>query len=389
MRRLVQRWLLLALSMVTLAYAGSAEAHLASDSYLHLTVAADGSIAGQWDIALRDLDVTVSLDADSDGSVTWGELRAKRREVEEYAFGRLNLANAAGACRLRTTELMVDYHAGNAYAVLPFTAECPAGGGQLTLTYRLLFDVDPTHRGLLTITAGDAVSTDVFTPEHDTVEIRLAPETLAAEALRFLEFGLDHILLGYDHLLFITVLLVAVSLHRTERGDWVPVDGFWRVIVEATKVLTAFTVAHAITLTLATIGFVTIPSRLIEIAVAITIILAAFDNIWPILPRLRWHVAFMFGLIHGLSFASALAPMQLPPLRLALALGCFNLGVEAGQILLALLLVPIGFVARADRAYSRYVMPAVSGLALLLAGAWLLDRVFLLNLSAISLVPAS
>ncbi|MGC2201882.1 MAG: HupE/UreJ family protein [Stellaceae bacterium] len=362
----------------------AASAHLASDSYLRLDIDADGRVTGQWDIALRDLDVAVGLDTNMDGDITWGELRSKRRAVEGYAFSRLNIAEAAGSCRLRPDELMVDYHAGNAYAVIPFAADCPAFSGQLTLRYRLLFELDPTHRGLLTLAGRGITKTDILTPDHATVTVDLAPRALTGEIARFFLFGFDHILLGYDHLLFVGVLLVMASLRRAGRSGWVPIDGLGQVMLETVKILTGFTIAHAITLSLAVLGVIHVPSRLIEPAVALTIMLAAADNLFPILPPLRWHVAFLFGLIHGLAFAGVLGPMQLPPLRLALALGCFNLGVEAGQICLALLLVPIAFLLRRELLYRRLVVPAVSSSALALAGVWLMDRLFALDLLSLS-----
>src|SRR5260370_23404227 len=100
--------------------AGNARAHPASDSYFEIGAA--GAIGGQWDIALRDLDVAVGLDADQDGAIIWGELRARQREIEAFAFGRLALAGDSFVCRLIPAALMVDYHPGSAYAVLSFTA---------------------------------------------------------------------------------------------------------------------------------------------------------------------------------------------------------------------------------------------------------------------------
>jgi hypothetical protein len=369
----------LLLSLALLAPASTARAHLASDSYLRIEIGTAGTVGGQWDIALRDLDVAVGLDADQDGAITWGEVQAKQREIEAYAFGRLALAGESVLCRLIPAALMVDYHAGSAYAVLPFTAECPSDG-RLTLRYRLLFDLDPSHRGLLTIAAGGQVSSDVLTPEHDDSVIDAGPPPLAEQVAQFLHFGIDHILLGYDHLLFIGVLLVTAALRRPAGNDWVPIDGLGRVLLETIKTLTAFTLAHAIVLTAALIGRISVSARLVEPAVAVTIMLAALDNMRPILPRLRWQVAFLFGLIHGLSFASALGPMRLPPFGMALALGSFNLGIEAGQIALAILLVPIVFIMRYEAIYRRIVTPAASFVAATLAGLWLIDRVFALDL---------
>ena len=339
---------------LTIAVATPAHAHLASDSYLRIELGEDGTIRGQWDIALRDLDVVVGLDADQDGAITWGELRAKKTEVLAYAFGHLALAQGGAECRLVPTELMVDYHAGYSYAVVPFTAQC-ISHGRLELRYRLLFDIDPSHRGLLTVAAGQEIRSEVLTPEHADILIDASPIRLTGQIAEFLRFGFDHILLGYDHLLFIAVLLITAALRRTDGNGWVAIESLGRVMVETTKTLTAFTLAHAIVLTVAVLGALNVPARLVEPAVAVTIMLAAVDNVQPILPRLRWQVAFLFGLIHGLSFASALGPMRLPPLNLALALGSFNLGVEVGQISLALLLVPIVFAVRYESIYHRLV----------------------------------
>ena len=360
----------------------AARAHLASDSYLHLEVFDAGRIKGQWDIALRDLEAAVGLDANTDGKITWGETRAKRRELEAYALGRLSLAVGEGTCVLAPSELMVDRHAGSAYAVLRFDAACPRSAGPLTLRYRLLFDIDPGHKGLLTWTGPDGPRTAILSPGDDTVVLGSAAVSSTDELGRFFVSGFHHILQGYDHLLFVAVLLIVAPLRRVGGGRWIPEERPKRVIVETVRILTAFTVAHGTTLTLAVLGVIDAPARLIEPTVALTIMLAAIDNIRPILPRLRWCVAFAFGLIHGLAFASAFAPMELPPLRLALALCGFNLGIEAGQLSLALLLVPVALSMRRAASYARFFAPAISALAFLIASSWFLDRAFDLGLSS-------
>ena len=375
------------LTLALIAAANPGWAHLASDSYLQIEIGEDGGVRGQWDIALRDLDAAVGLDANEDGTITWGELRAKAREIEAYAFGRLALSRGGSACAHKATNLLVDHHAGYAYAVLPFTTQCPANG-RLTLRYGLLFDLDPSHRGLLTVVNGGQFSTGVLTPDHAEMTLERSPEQLGDQVARFLAFGFEHILLGYDHLLFIAVLLVTAALRRADGSRWTAIDGLGRVLIETIKTLTAFTLAHALVLTPAVLGMVNVPARLVEPAVALTIMLAAIDNIHPILPRLRWQVAFLFGLIHGLSFASVLGPMRLPPLGFALALGSFNIGVEAGQIALALLLVPIAFVLRHESVYCRLIAPGVSTCALFLAGVWFLDRAFALNLQSLQAIAA-
>ncbi len=347
-----------------------ARAHLASDSYLRIELEANGRLRGQWDIALRDLDAAVGLRAGPDGQVTWGMLKSRRDAIETYAFGRLSLVG----CAPRPDDLLVDYHAGVAYAVLRFTADCPGGLGAITLKYNLLFDLDPSHRGLLTLVTQSGELSDVLSPDHSEVAIDRAAGTVRDEILRFVSFGVDHILIGYDHLLFVGVLMIVVPFRRATGIAWLPLDRFGTVLVEMLKILTAFTIAHTITLSFALLGIIEVPSRIVDPAIAVTIMLAAIDNVRPILPRIRWNVAFGFGLIHGLAFATALGPMRLPPSGLLLALGGFNLGVEFGQLALALLLVPIVFVVRRERIYLHLLAPGLSAVAFLLASFWFSER---------------
>ena len=386
---------------------GVAFAHLASDSYLRIELDTHAKVSGQWDIALRDLDAAIGLDAGPEGLMTWGKLRAKQSKIEAYAFS--HLAIGGGACPIEPNGFLVDYHAGNAYAVIRFTADCAQAPSPLILNYRLLFDLDPTHRGLLTIIQPGGERSEVLSPDHPEVALDQAPSSAIETVGRFIGFGISHILLGYDHLLFIGVLLIVAPFQRAARSraadgqfesvrrsrilfehrifpktgphfwvrcsSWKPIEGFGNVLIQTLKILTAFTLAHALSLTLAVLGIVDIPSRLVDPAVAMTIMAAAIDNVRPILPQLRWTVAFGFGLIHGLAFASALVPMRLQPSGLALALASFNIGVELGQIALALLLIPIVYVVRWEKVYLRFFAPALSLAAFGLASIWLVERV--------------
>jgi hypothetical protein len=130
------------LLFVCLFGALNASAHKPSDSYLILSVN-DNKIAGQWDIALRDLDFAIGLDANGDGAITWGEVRAKHVDISAYAMSRLQLSAQGNICPLRATEHLVDDHTDGAYAVLRFEAECPAIMDTLLARYGLFFDIDP------------------------------------------------------------------------------------------------------------------------------------------------------------------------------------------------------------------------------------------------------
>ena len=350
--------------------AGPAWAHKASDAYLRLTLEPD-AVTGTLDVALRDLDLAIGLDGNGDGALTWGEVKARRGAIASYVAQRLRLERDGNTCALTDRELLIDRHTDGAYAVLRLASVCP-GSGPLHLRYALLFDRDPSHRGLLAVTAGGTVSSAVLSPEAP--EVTLDPALPPASGLpAFFVLGFEHISHGLDHLLFLVVILLPLASGRRVGRD--------RPALAAFKILTAFTVAHGLSLALAVLGVVTLPSPLVESAIAATIVLAAMDNLRPFLPGRRWQVAFGFGLIHGLGFASALGPAELPPLGLATALLGFNLGIEAGQILLAALFFAAAFPLRHLALLDRGLLPAGSLAALAVAGLWLVDRALALNVA--------
>ena len=147
-------------------------------------------------------------------------------------------------------------------------------------------------------------------------------------------------------------------------------------LLEVLKVVTAFTLAHSITLSLAVLGFVSLPSRFVESTIAASIIFAALNNIRGGIEKKRWVMAFTFGLIHGFGFASALADLGLPQGALALALVGFNLGVEVGQMAIVTAFVPIAFALRGTVFYRRWFMPIGSVIIAIVALYWFLQRAF-------------
>jgi hypothetical protein len=184
---------------------------------------------------------------------------------------------------------------------------------------------------------------------------------------------------GYDHILFLLALLLpAVLIITTPSGGGVaqPVASFRPALYNVIKVVTAFTVAHSITLSLATLQVVRLPSRLVESCIAASVVLAALNNLRPFFRERAWMVAFAFGLIHGFGFASVLNDLGLPRGVLALALVGFNLGVEAGQLAIVAVFLPVAFVMRRTTLYRRGVFQLGSVAIILVASAWLVERAF-------------
>jgi hypothetical protein len=382
----VLRFVLLPVLLAICLGAGSAQAHLSSGSYLHLDISGQ-TIDGQWDIALRDLDVAIGLDADGDGAITWGEVRAKQHDIEAYALSRLRLSGGAADCALHVTQQLVDQHADGGYAVLRFNAACPPRAHVLTLTYRLLFDLDPTHSGLLTVNDNGNISTAVLNAQRMTYTV--APGAAATSGfMSFLRLGIEHILSGRDHLLFLGVLLVPALGGVRRRG-------IWASLIEVAGLLSLFTAAHAVTVTLAAMSIVEVPARISEAAIAFSIAVTAADNIWRFLGPRRGMIAFGFGLIHGLGFASALGPLALRGWPLIAALAGFNSGIELVQLTLALLAFTLAFALTTPRFTLRnfgmpnlpvparwrpdaLLLPLCSLAILTVSAFWFVDRSFLL-----------
>jgi HupE / UreJ protein len=378
---LAARALLALAACLPLLLPAPAHAHKPSDSYLAISV--DGStISGQWDIALRDLDHAIGLDADGDAQITWGELRARHADIAAYALARLAVNADGAACTLRPGEQLVDEHTDGAYTVLRFAVDCPAlraPPAALRVDYRLFADLDPQHRGLLRLDAAGSSRTAIFSPQAAQQDFELQAASRAGQFGAYFVEGVWHIWIGFDHILFLVSLLLPAVLVWQQRR-WQPAERFGQAFFDVLKIVTSFTVAHSITLSLATLGVVSLPSRVVESAIAASVVLAALNNVWPLVHGRRWVVAFVFGLIHGFGFASVLADLGLPSGTLVLALVGFNLGVEAGQLAIVAVFLPLAYALRRTALYRRGVFFGGSLLIAALAGVWLAERAFNLQL---------
>jgi HupE/UreJ protein len=360
------------LAFLAFVFSSGALAHKPSDSYL--TLHADGStIDGRWDLAVRDLDAVFDLDRNGDGRVDWGELRRRVGEIDAYALSRLAVSPGGARCALTVADHAVDRHSDGGYLVLAVRGSCASRIDVLEVDYGLLFDIDAQHRGLLKLENGSAVISAVFAESRRRQSFAIDRLSPLAQLKGYVGDGIVHIASGFDHLLFLVALLLPSVLIRRGRS-WEPVTSFPRALRSVAGTVTAFTAAHSITLSLAALSVVSLPSRLVESLIALSVLLTALDNVWPILPRRRWQVAFAFGLLHGFGFASVLADLDLPPSALALSLFGFNVGVEIGQLVLVLLLVPLVYLVRDTRAYPRVGMTAASAVIALFASGWLIER---------------
>ena len=367
-------WLMLALLAPTAAWA-----HKPSDSYLTVRAAQGTStLSIRWDIALRDLDYVLQLDRDGNGDLSWGEVRQREADIIKLAVSRLTFTAAGTACALaNASPMMLDKHSDGTYAVLSLSARCASLDAPLKASYSMLFDVDPSHRGLVQWVAPgvDTAQALIFGTESAEQVLALQPGGVWQTLKQYIKDGVWHIWIGYDHILFLLALLLPAVLLR-KNGQWEPAPTLRGAFIEVVKVVTAFTVAHSITLTLASLQIITLPSRLVESVIAASVILAALNNLRGTIEGRRWVMAFVFGLVHGFGFASVLADLGLPQNALILALVGFNVGVEIGQLTIVAVFLPLAFWLRGTRFYRVGVLIGGSLLVALLASWWLAQRLF-------------
>ncbi|MEO7149427.1 MAG: HupE/UreJ family protein [Rhodanobacteraceae bacterium] len=388
-------------------------AHKESDAYLTLRTDPSNAHAlhGQWDIALRDLDFAIGIDSNRDGAITWGEVQAHRAQIERYALARLVIKGDGLTCEAQPTAQKIDEHTDGAYDVILFDSICDKEiPSRLTIVYRLFQDVDPYHRGIITIRNRGITVGAVLGPENPSTSLDVRKADRWGQFTSFVVDGIWHIWTGIDHLLFILSLLLPAVLirRRIDKGDesdrvnrngaqtqiarfsggaiaafrpnaryeWIAVSNWWLAFIDVVKIVSAFTLSHSVTLTLAVLGIVDLPSRLVESGIAISVIVAAGNNLYPIVRQRIWLIAFAFGFVHGLGFASALSGLQLPPLAMAASLGGFNVGVEIGQETIVLLVMPVAFLMRGTVFYQKYVLRWGSAIIIAMATGWLIQRAF-------------
>ena len=331
----------------------------------------------QWDIAVRDLEHVLGLDTNIDHQITWREVQEKQTEIIAYAFSNLDIKRNDTSCHLsKIKDLQINGHSDGNYVTLHIQPQCEANKGAFTISYSLLFSADPDHRGIILdqrYQQGETTSNSfIASPENRRINLD-QNKNLLQNLITFVQQGIWHIWIGLDHVLFIvTLMLPAVLLYRNKQ--WTEVADFKPALFSLFKVVTAFTVAHSITLSLATVEIITLPSRWVESAIALSVVLVAINNLKPVFTHARWSIAFLFGLIHGFGFASVLSDLNLNDGSLLLSLLGFNIGVEIGQGLILLLFFPAAYLLRKTLFYKAYILKGGSITISVLASFWLIQR---------------
>jgi len=348
----MMRALLITLALVTLTR--TSLAHKPSDAHVMLDANGD-RITGTLQISVRDLDAALAID-DGDGEVSWGELSQAEPRIASYVATRVMI----DGCRLTFgAPALVDLSDGT-YWSASLEGTCSGDVESLVVRYSLLFDIDARHRGLVHIGEQTVV---IYDDKPVTITVGAS-----SSFLTFVKEGVWHIWIGFDHILFLLCLLLPAVFPR--KGE--PMT-FRTAALEVAEIVTAFTLAHSITLVISAVGLVSLPSRIVETAIAASVVLAALNNLVRAIDA-RWAVAFALGLLHGFGFSSVLLDLGLPSGELVGALLGFNVGVELGQAAIVLVTLPLLYLMRSTLMY-RVLVFAGSGATAVLASFWVYERI--------------
>ena len=375
-----------------LAGTGLAHAHQASLTHSRAQVSHDQRSV-EYQIKFEPPDLAEALGLSADAEPTDEQVAAGQERLMEYVLTRLHVSDADRPCPIERTGPGLGAHVveqGSRFIELRFRVRCPTPISILVVEYDLFFDLDSLHRGLLHVDYRD----EKAVAELKSYENRFVwdlDEPPPDNRMAFVISGIEHIAFGYDHIAFLIGLLLIVTLLRVpggNDGDAPTADaaakGGWqlRPLVGGLRytavIVTSFTVAHSLTLIAASLGWISLSSRVVESMIAASIVYVAVENILRPDTRHRYVLTFVFGLMHGMGFASMLAVL-LPPEDVIWPLLMFNVGVELGQLVIVALFLPLlhAFTrVLGARRYREWALPISSGLLGLFGLIWLIERVF-------------
>ncbi len=369
-------WLLFLLLPLTVS------AHQSGNSYLRIN-STEAGVSVQIDFAVRDLNSLLQVPPAQQKEIRRHELEELQDRLAALVGESLTLEADGDPLALRFQSQEVTVHNDGLYVRQTHTAAAlPASAAYLLVRYGFFNEEEKVARAFLKLNSGPLESSTVLDPRHSVQRLPLREIALAEALWTYAREGALHIWSGPDHLLFLLCLLLPGLSLATARSSSISdsavnrtrSSGLRAVGVYALKVVTAFTLAHSITLAAAALDWITLPDKLIESAIAASIIVSALLNLRGGEGRQAWKLALGFGLIHGMGFANGLRELGLSSSHFIETLVAFNLGVEFGQmavvLLFGLLLWPVLGNARVVQVIQRWGSLAI----LLMACLWLIER---------------
>lgn len=370
------------IACIVLLTAQIAWAHSTGENYAFIDVR-EKNIEGHFELNLKNLKEDLKLDISSKN--TTEALQQTASTVQQHILDNYVILSGDKKLDIHFTTVELFGEEGQGFAKYFFKIVVNPMPDKLIFQNTLFFENNPLHRGLLLIDynhktqknyGGESIAL-MFSPDNyrQSIDLNDIPQLLKRKD--FIWQGIKHILIGYDHILFLVALLLAAVLRR-ETGQWKRVESFRTVFINFVTIVTLFTIAHSITLTLAALGLIKIHIPLVESVIALSILLVALNNIFPFFNDRKWLLIVIFGLFHGLGFATVMAELPFRIADLVHVIFFFNVGVELGQLAVVAVLLPVLFyLSRYEKTYLKIGLIGGSLMIGLIASYWFIERAFL------------
>lgn len=313
---------------------------------------------------ITDIRKVFNLDENGDQVVSRDELLVNMNYMYVYLEQHISIIIAGESLQLAREEgSFYQDEVGNTFIHFIFQNQLEHHPWKLTLDLGIFDEFGRLHKNLAKIVHGSEIQQTIFTAGNhlQSFSFEGGDYSLTAQIMQFIGLGIEHIFLGYDHILFLMALMI--------------IGGTFKNLI---KIVTSFTVAHSITLILAALEVVILPSRLVESVIALSIVYIAIENFFVDDSDHRWLITFIFGLMHGFGFARVLTELGLPTKGLVPSLLAFNLGVEIGQIGIVAIFFPIVILVTKFKWQKRLVY-GLSTIILIFGLFWFIERAFEVN----------
>jgi hypothetical protein len=362
-------------------------AHAPNENYVWLNIE-QSSVSGRFEFDSAYIEDKLGIDWRSQGDTEEEALANVASEVWRYLTENFSIIANGQSIPLifEGTSIAVE---GLAYAQFRYRTDPFDIPDTLTLNNGVFLEEGNfLHRSLIVLEYNKR-SGSVFGSENAVIafglhnteqELNLLEPPQMLLPKQFLWQGILHAVLGFDHVLFLIALLFTAVLVRVmpaENGQiWRPVDRFQSALWNVLKIVTIFTISHSITLSLSVLGLIEGNTQLIETLIAFSIVIVAMNNVFPKFNDKKWLLILLFGLVHGMGFASAMSDLQFRTGSITKILIGFNVGIELGQIIIVLLLFPIFFAIRGTVFYRIGVVTGGSLVIAAIAAYWTIERAF-------------
>ena len=327
------------------------------------------------DFESDNLDQFIILDTNENGLISWKEIKAKKDEIANFVLPHLKISTDGELCQNSLTNFEVYRRAHQSYIKLHIDLLCSSPKTETKLFYDLFFDVDKGQKVFLTLKDQNSSQPMILSSRTREITIKTKHASAFQSFINFLTEGIWHIWTGFDHILFLLMLLIPSVIYYHQKKIK-PQNSLKKILIAVLKIVTAFTIAHSITLALSILDIVNINMKFIEISIALSVLFTALNNIFVFMKTKIWILAFGFGLIHGFGFANALKEMTLKSSELIYSLVGFNLGVEVGQLAIVIVVVPLIFLTRHSKFYRYMILYGLATFTAIISLLWSYERYF-------------